>query len=64
MGCEFALPFVFSPYFADTYGGKGAITKTPPNLFGGQFLFFIVPNAAIVDNMRTVDCEYSYFFYL
>ena len=21
-GCEFALPFVFSPYFADTYGGK------------------------------------------
>ena len=22
MGCEFALPFVFSPYFADTYGGK------------------------------------------
>ena len=22
-GCEFALPFVFSPYFADTYGGKG-----------------------------------------
>ena len=23
MGCEFALPFVFSPYFPDTYGGKG-----------------------------------------
>ncbi len=22
-GCEFALPFVFSPYFADTYGEKG-----------------------------------------
>ena len=22
MGCEFALPFVFPPYFADTYGGK------------------------------------------
>ena len=22
-GCEFALPFVFSPYFADAYGGKG-----------------------------------------
>lgn len=21
-GCEFALPFVFPPYFADTYGGK------------------------------------------
>ena len=23
MGCEFALPFVFTPYFADSYGGKG-----------------------------------------
>lgn len=22
MGCEFALPFVFPPYFAETYGGK------------------------------------------
>ena len=22
MGCEFALPFVFPPYFAETCGGK------------------------------------------
>lgn len=29
MGCEFALPFVFSPYFADTYGGKdGCLLST------------------------------------
>lgn len=26
MGCEFALPFVFSPYFADTYEGKSMST--------------------------------------
>lgn len=27
-GCEFALPFVFSPYFADTSGGKGVNYNT------------------------------------
>ena len=28
MGCEFALPFVFTPYFADSYGGKEAPHKS------------------------------------
>ena len=28
MGCEFALPFVFSPYFADSYGGKETTHKS------------------------------------
>lgn len=28
MGYEFALPFVFTPYFADSYGGKETTHKS------------------------------------
>ena len=56
--CEFALSFVFSPYFADTYGGKGCdLIKFPINQ--GNFFDF-----AKATTDAKVAMESSYMIYM